>query len=99
MVTFSLAVDRKKKEDGTHDTDWITCVAWEKTAELIGKFAKKGKKLAVIGHLQNRKYTTQNGEERYSTEVLVKEIEFLGEKIPEKEEPKTEPNWDEDCPF
>ena len=98
MVTFSLAVDRKKKEDGTHDTDWITCVAWEKTAELIGKFAKKGKKLAVIGYLQNRKYTTQSGEERYSTEVLVKEIELLGD--PEtKPEPKTEPNWDEDCPF
>ena len=104
VIMFSLAVDRKKKEDGTRETDWISCVAWNKTAELIAKYAEKGKKLGVIGSIQTRKYTTKEGENRTVTEVLVKEIELV-ERKPEQTKPAAQPEpeyfdpYEEETPF
>lgn len=107
VLTFSLAVDRRKKEDGTKETDWIDCVAWEKTAELIAKYVRKGHKLGVVGHLQKRTWETKEGQKRSITEVLVKEIELIEktEQAPAKAEQKPipEPGYydpdEDDAPF
>ena len=105
VLTFSLAVDRRRKEDGTKEVDWIDCVAWEGTAELIGKYVDKGQRLGVTGHLQKRSWKTQNGEDRVVTEVLVKEVELIDRKE-KKEEKKAEPpepgyfdSGEDICPF
>lgn len=87
IVNFTLAVQRKfKNADGEHETDFINCVAWRKTAELIGKYVKKGDRVGVVGELQTRSYEANDGTRRYVTEVVVSEVEFLNAKGESKEE-------------
>ncbi len=70
---FSLAVDRPFKRG---EADFINCVAFGKTAELIGEYLRKGRKAGVQGHLQMNKYES-NGEKRTTYDVVVGQIEFL----------------------
>ncbi len=70
---FTLAVDRPMQKD---ETDFINCVAFGKTAELIGEYLRKGRKVGIIGRLQMGKYEV-NGEKRTSYDVVVDTIEFL----------------------
>lgn len=73
---FSLAVDRPFSKG---ETDFINCVAFGKTAELIGEYLRKGRKIGVNGRLQMNKFE-MNGEKRTSYDVLVEAIEFLESK-------------------
>lgn len=77
VASFTLAVDRQSKEK---DTDFITCVAFNKTAELIGKYVPKGSKIQVAGRLQTGSYTKTSGEKVYTTDVIVSSIEFCESK-------------------
>jgi len=61
-------------------TDWHTVVAWGKTAEIVEKYAGKGKEIGVSGKLRTRTYNTDNGSQRYVTEVEAREILLLGSK-------------------
>ena len=70
---FALAVDNPFKKG---EADFINCVAFGKTAELIGEYLRKGKKVGVNGRLQMNRYEV-NGEKRTSYDVLVEQIEFL----------------------
>lgn len=70
---FSLAVDRPFKRG---EADFINCVAFGKTAELIGEYLRKGRKAGVQGSIQMNRYEA-NGEKRTSYDVLVNQIEFL----------------------
>ena len=99
---FTLAVKRKfKNEAGEYEADFLNCVAWRKTAELIGQYANKGDKLAVVGMVQTRSYDASDGTKRYVTEIVVDEIEFLTakEKKESKEQAKYEPVETSDLPF
>lgn len=81
-LQFSIAVDRKfKNAQGQRESDFISCVAWRQTAEFIGKYFKKGSKIAVCGAIQTRKYD-QNGVAHYVTEVVIDEAEFVESKQP-----------------
>lgn len=73
---FSLAVDRPFQKG---EADFINCVAFGKTAELIGEYLRKGRKVGVNGRLQMSRYEA-NGEKRTSYDVLVENIEFLESK-------------------
>lgn len=73
---FSLAVDRPFQKG---EADFINCVAFGKTAELIGEYLRKGRKVGVQGSLQMNRYEV-NGEKRISYDVLVNSIEFLESK-------------------
>lgn len=73
---FTLAVDRPMQKG---ETDFINCVAFGKTAELIGEYLRKGRKAGVTGRLQMGKYEV-NGEKRTSYDVVVDTIEFLESK-------------------
>lgn len=68
------------KADGTRPVDYFTLIAWGNVAERCIKYLHKGDKIAVMGTLQNRQYESKDGEKRYSTEVVVHEIEFLHKK-------------------
>lgn len=70
---FSLAVDRPFKKG---EADFINCVAFGKTAELIGEYLRKGRKAGVQGSIQMNRYES-NGEKRTTYDVLVNQIEFL----------------------
>ena len=80
VTSFSLAVERDFSTGNEKETDFINIVAWNKTAEFITKYFTKGKQIFVKGSLQVRKYQTQNGENRYSTEVIADKVYFCGDK-------------------
>lgn len=69
---FTLAVYRDKEH-----TDFINCVAWNKSAELMNTYCQKGDKIGVSGSIQVRNYDNQQGQKVYVTEVLVDRIYLL----------------------
>lgn len=77
IARFNLAVDRRFKRD---ETDFISCVAFGKTAEFIEKYIPKGTKIMVEGRIQTGSYTTQTGEKRYTTDIIVENVEFAESK-------------------
>ena len=77
---FTLAIDRRKSSDGNQQADFISCVAWVKTAEVISQYCTKGKKIAVEGRIQTRSYDANDGSKRYVTEVVVQSMEFCDSK-------------------
>lgn len=80
VTHFGLAVDRKIKKDGEQAADFISCVAFGKTAETIDKWMKKGSEITVSGRIQTGSYTNKNGQKVYTTEVVVEEFDFCGNK-------------------
>lgn len=81
VARFGLAIGRKfTNSDGERETDFLNCVAWRERAELLHKHCHKGDKIAVVGSVQVRQYTTQDGDKRTATEVVVEEINFLTPK-------------------
>lgn len=85
VAQFSLATTKKgyTTKDGQQvpeRTEWHSLVAWNKLAEVIEKFVKKGDKLYVEGELRYRSYEDQNGVKRYITEIYVENMEMLTPK-------------------
>tara|TARA_R110000868_G_scaffold163857_1_gene396242 strand:- start:115 stop:459 length:345 start_codon:yes stop_codon:yes gene_type:complete len=83
VARFSLATNEYYKDakgEKKQTTNWHTVVAWGKTAEIIEKFVSKGKELGITGKLRTRTYTTDDGNERYVTEIEANEILLLGSK-------------------
>lgn len=86
VLSFSIAVNRKyvpKNEDGTSgqaQADFINCVAWRQQAEFISRYFHKGSSICVVGNIQTRNYTDQQGNKRYVTEVVVDEVYFVDSK-------------------
>jgi len=83
VIHFSLATNenyRNSKGEKVQSTDWHNMVAWNKTAEIIEKYAGKGKEIAIEGNLTSRSYETKEGEKRYITEVIISEVLLLGPK-------------------
>lgn len=80
IARFTLAVDRKFKRDNEPTADFITCVAFGKTAEFIEKYFSKGKKIGLTGHIQTGSYTNKDGAKVYTTDVVVEECEFVESK-------------------
>ena len=81
VVTFTLAVNRRfqSKSDAAQaqQADFISVVAWRQTAEFISKYFKKGSALCVTGSIQTRSWQDQQGQKRYTTEVVVDEAMFV----------------------
>lgn len=80
IASFTLAIDRRRSTDGKQQADFIQCVAWEKTAEIISQYVTKGQKIAVEGRIQTRSYDANDGTKRYVTEVIVQSMEFCESK-------------------
>ena len=75
VCSFTLAVDDGRDSEGKKKAQFIPCVAWGKTAELIDQYFTKGKPMTVTGRITVRTYE-KNGEKRYITEVVASGIEF-----------------------
>ena len=77
IARFSLAVDRRgKKQEGQPTADFINCVAFGKTAEVIEKYTSKGSKIALRGHWQSGSYKNKDGVTVYTNDCIVDEFEF-----------------------
>jgi single-strand DNA-binding protein len=79
-TSFTIAVNRRFAKEGQQTADFINCVAWRSTAEFISKYFSKGSMIAVIGSMQSRSWDGQDGKKQFTTEVLVDEAYFTGEK-------------------
>lgn len=98
VCSFCLAVNRDYVKKGAErQTDFIDVVAWDKTAEAICKYLKKGSQMSLVGSIQTRNYEDRDGKKRKTTEVVATTVSFL-----DKKETKDEPviaSDDEDMPF
>lgn len=81
VLSFTVAVERNfKNQNGERQTDFISCVAWGKTAEHICRYFSKGRMIALEGNLRTRTYDDKNGTRHYVTEVFVDNVSFTGER-------------------
>ena len=80
VCSFKIAVGRRIKSEGQPEADFIDIVAWRGTAEFVCRYFRKGKPILVCGQLQVRQWTDQNGQKRYSTEVVADEATFVESK-------------------
>ena len=76
VCDFSVAVNRRFNKE---QADFINCQAWRQTAEFITKYFTKGQEILVVGELHIEKWD-KDGETRYSTRVVVDEVDFCGNK-------------------
>ena len=77
VCSFTIAVNRRMKQDGQQETDFLNIVAWQKLGELCQKYLSKGKKCAVTGRIQTRSYEAKDGSKRTAWDIVADEVEFL----------------------
>ena len=77
VCSFTIAVNRRMKQDGQQETDFFNIVAWRQLGELCQKYLSKGKKCAVTGRLQTRSYEAKDGSKRTAWDIVAEEVEFL----------------------
>ena len=77
VATFTLAVERDfKGQNGEREADFINCVAWNNTADFIGKYFAKGNMAIASGRLQTRRWEGSDGKKGTATEVIVENMYF-----------------------
>jgi single-strand DNA-binding protein len=77
VASFNVATTfRKSKVD--EDTEWHRVVAWDRLADVVGKYAKKGDLIYIEGRLRTRKWTDKSGNERDVTEIVAERIQLIG---------------------
>ncbi|MDD4212019.1 MAG: single-stranded DNA-binding protein [Bacilli bacterium] len=87
-VQFTIAVNRSyQNKNGEKQADFISCVAWRQTAELIARYIHKGNQIGLEGQIQTRQYDDPNGITRYVTEVMCEQVHFLEPKRQEEMQP------------
>ena len=80
VCQYTLAVNRNRKADGQPDADFINCVSWNKTAELMNQYLSKGALIGIEGRIQTRSYDDNTGRKVYVTEVITDSVQFLESK-------------------
>ncbi len=110
VATFNVATkERWKGQDGQmqEQTEWHRIVAWGRLAEICGEYLSKGSKVYVEGRIQTRSWDDRDGNKRYTTEIVAKEMKMLDPKGAtassgggyDEEPPPPEPRFGDDVPF
>ena len=89
IARFTVAVDRMPKQDGTHETDFISCSCFGRRAEVIAEHFQKGSKIGLVGRIRTGSYQNQQGATVYTTEVEVTDIDFIDPKTAVQPNPTT----------
>ena len=75
---FTVAVNRRvANQDGNREADFITVVAWRRTAEIIAQYFDKGRQICIEGNIRTGSYDDKDGNKRYTTEVFVDNFDFV----------------------
>ena len=112
-VSLATSDTWKDKQTGAQQerTEWHRVVFFNRLAEIVGEYVKKGSKIYVEGRLQTRKWQDQSGQDRYSTEVVANEMQMLDSRggaaagtpassAPAQQQPAPNFNdFDDDIPF
>ena len=80
---LSVATSEKytnKQGQKVEDTQWHTCTAWGRLAEIIEQYSYKGQQVALSGRMTYRKWTDKSGNKRYSPEIVVEELQMLSKR-------------------
>ena len=80
IARFTVAVDRRIKKDSENNADFINCIAFGKTGEVVEKYFRKGQRIALNGRIQTGSYTNNEGQKIYTTDVIAENIEFVESK-------------------
>ena len=94
IARYTLAVDRKFKQEGQPNADFINCIAFGKLGEFAEKYLHKGTKIAVTGRIQTGSYKNKDGNTVYTTDVVVEEQEFCESKSQSNSQPQSTPSND-----
>ena len=86
IARFDFAVDRRGSREGEPTADFFRCTAFDRKAELLERFGRKGLKLLLTGKMQNNNYTNKEGVKVYSMQYLVDDVEFAESKKNSSEE-------------
>ena len=103
VTTFSIAIDNGYGDNKR--TDFVNCLAWNKTAEFVTKYFTKGKMIVIAdGRISTRSWETQDGKRAYATEVVAKEVSFGETKRNQADTIQDDDftpldEYDEDLPF
>ena len=92
IARYTLAVDRKFKQEGQPNADFINCIAFGKLGEFAEKYLHKGVKIAVTGRIQTGSYKNKDGNTVYTTDVVVEEQEFCESKSQSNSQPQPAPS-------
>lgn len=78
VVTFKIAVNRRQSKDSQQqEADFFNVTAWRERAEFVSRYFRKGSAICVVGSIQNRSYTDQQGQRRIFTDIVADEIQFV----------------------
>ena len=80
VARYTLAVDRRYKQEGQQSADFISCVTFGKNAEFTEKYFRQGMKIVISGRLQTGSYTNRDGQKVYTVDVVVEENDFAESK-------------------
>ena len=94
IARYTLAVDRKFKQEGQPNADFISCIAFGKLGEFAEKYLHKGIKIAVTGRIQTGSYKNKDGNTVYTTDVVVEEQEFCESKSQSNSQTQPTPSND-----
>jgi single-strand DNA-binding protein len=105
VASFSVATTLKKSK-GADETEWHRVVAWDRLAEIVGKYAKKGDLIYIEGRLRARTWIDKGGNERDVTEIVAERVQLIGRTV-KRDEVEQKPvdtsggiaAMDEDLPF
>jgi len=93
IARFTLAVDRRFKREGEEQSaDFISCVAFGKTAEVVEKYLAQGRKIVVEGRWQTGSYTNKDNVKVYTNDCYVENLEFAESKSNQEQAGRTEPS-------
>lgn len=80
VAKYTLAVNRRFKHQGEPEANFINCIAFGKLGEFAEKYFKKGQLISIVGRLQVRSWNDQEGQKRWSTDVIIEEQYFAENK-------------------
>lgn len=82
VVSFTIAINRnyKGKNGEAPQADFLNIIAWRQTAEFITRYFRKASSICVVGSVQTRSWTDQNGQKRFATEIVADEAYFVDAK-------------------
>ena len=96
VARYTLAVDRKFKQEGQPTADFINCIAFGKLGEFAEKYLHKGVKIAIVGRIQTGSYKNKDGNTVYTTDVVVEEQEFCESKTSQQSQNNDRPQTSQD---
>lgn len=80
VTSFTVAVNRRHQKGEETQADFINVTAWRETAKFVCQFFRKASPICVVGSIQTRSWTDQQGQKRYATEVVADEAYFVDAK-------------------